>query len=72
MPGCQMLCSWDVAIPFRPPSSQGSQVIWNGQLPNDPLLTGRQVFAQVWFQDPAANSLGIATSNGLRLVIRGN
>lgn len=62
-PGCLVWVEPSLWLPLPP----GSSAAWSLAVPNVAVLAGLQVFAQGVVFDPAANALGLATSNALRL-----
>lgn len=59
MQGCQLLVSNDVGAAFL-----GTGREWSLVLPAASDLTGLVLFAQAFAEDPAANQLGLVSSNG--------
>ena len=71
MPGCQLLVSNDVALPLadRPTPTTAK---WTTHIPYVPSLLGVDFFQQVFVLDPAANALGLTSSDASRATIGWN
>jgi hypothetical protein len=67
MPGCNLLVNWLVEINIF--ARNGGTEILKVTIPNDPKLLNVEFYNQAWVLDSAANSLGIATSNGGKGII---
>ena len=68
MPGCDLLASPDLALPFVASNGIGSVPL---QVCQCPELLGQSVFQQAVVRDAAANALGLTVTNGGRLRIGG-
>ena len=66
MPSCQLLVSWDLALPVF---TQTKSITGLLTIPPDNGLLGFEFFTQLWILDSTANPAGIATSNGGKGVI---
>jgi len=66
-PGCQLRVSPDVTG-FLFGGATGSMT-WSIGIPNSPAITGLPIFSQVLVLDPAANALGIVTSDANQLIV---
>ncbi|MGE0144187.1 MAG: hypothetical protein AB7I19_10840 [Planctomycetota bacterium] len=67
MPNCQLFVSIDGSLPGA--ISTAGVASWALTLPADPALLGAAAFFQSSVADPAANALGLAMSQGLRVVL---
>lgn len=65
---CNHLFTQSAAAPGQ--GSGGGRAVFSWPLPNDPGLRGATLFFQAFVLDPAANSLGLAVSNGLKAQIQ--
>lgn len=63
MPGCALLASADLVLPFP------SVPLLDLPVPADVRLVGSTLYAQAWIADPAANLFGAIASNGLAVTI---
>ncbi len=64
MPGCWAWAGTEFATLMV---IAGTRATWSENVPNDPVLIARSVYAQAVAVDPAANPLGIVTSEGLEI-----
>jgi len=62
MAGCKLLTNWLLQVGIF--TSHGGTAKWSVNLPTDPSLLSSVFYNQAWVLDSAANSTGIATSNG--------
>ncbi len=68
-PGCALLGSPDLALPLiADPMGRASLPV---NVPFNPWLIRQQLYHQMVVLDPAANALGVTTSNGLRVLLGG-
>ncbi len=61
MPGCFLYQSRDITLGVL---NSGGRASWSAVIPSDASLAGAQLHLQSWAADPAANALGVITSNG--------
>ncbi len=61
MPSCFLYQSRDITLCVL---NSGGRASWSGVIPSDASLAGAQLHLQSWAADPAANALGVITSNG--------
>lgn len=69
MPGCKMLASGESVLAFNV-NNQGSASL-NIAIPNDKSLIQAKVFHQTAIRDLPANTLGVVTTNGVRVIVGG-